>query len=90
MSEIPCELRISGYVALTLQTLSGVSNVYLICPMGPGLSAPLTGAHAHFGVLSLLAVITGLAIERTELGGRRRTVAICGVIVGQCSSRRRG
>lgn len=77
------ELRISGFVALTLQMLWGISNVYMISPMGPGLSAPITGAHAHFGVLSILAVVTGLAIERTELRGRRRTVAVWGFIVGQ-------
>lgn len=55
----------------------------MISPMGPGLSAPITGAHAHFGVLSVLAVVTGLTIERTALRGRRRSVAVWGFNVGQ-------
>lgn len=77
------ELRISGFVALTLQMLWGISNVYMISPMGSGLSAPVIGAHAHFGVLSILAVVTGLAIERTDLAGRRRSIAVWGFIAGQ-------
>lgn len=76
-------LRTSGFVALTLQMLWGISNVYMVSPMGPGLSGPVIGAHAHFGVLSILAVVTGFGIERTNLTGTQRTVAVWGFIVGQ-------
>ena len=76
-------LRTSGFVALTLQMLWGISNVYMISPMGSGISAPIVGAHAHFGVLSILAVVTGFGIERTDLTGRQRSVAIWGFIAGQ-------
>lgn len=76
-------LRSSGYVALTVQMLWGLIQVYAISPMGPGLPASSIGAHAHFGVLGILAVVTGLAIERTDLSGRTRNVAVYGFIVGQ-------
>lgn len=77
------ELRASGFIALTLQMLWGIGNVYAISPMGSGLPGAVIGAHAHFGILSILAVVTGLAIERTTLRGRRRSVAVWGFIAGQ-------
>lgn len=77
------ELRASGYVALTLQMLWGLYNTYLLMPGGPDITQPLIGGHAHFGVLGILAVVTGLAIERTDLSGRLRTIAVWGFIVGQ-------
>ncbi len=43
----------------------------------------MVGGHAHFGVLGILAVVTGLAIERTTLTGTARTVAVWGFIAGQ-------
>ncbi|MBP1986276.1 hypothetical protein [Halolamina salifodinae] len=77
-------LRISGYVALTIQMLWGLVQALLIAPVGPeGLPAVSIGAHAHFGVLSILAVVTSFGIERTTLSGRRRQVAVWGFIAGQ-------
>jgi hypothetical protein len=76
-------LRASGYVALTIQMLWGLGQVYLISPMGSGLPSASVGAHAHFGVLSILAVVTGFAIERTALTGTLRSVAIWAFVVGQ-------
>lgn len=77
-------LRTSGFVALTLQMLWGISNVYMLSPMGPGsISAPVIGAHAHFGILSILAVVAGFGIERTNLSGTQYSVAVWGFIVGQ-------
>lgn len=76
-------LRASGYVALTIQMLWGIVQSYMISPMGPGLPAVSIGAHAHFGILAILAVVTGFAIERTSLSGTRRQVAIWGFVVGQ-------
>jgi len=77
-------LRVSGYVALTIQMLWGVLQVYLLSPMGPGaVPGPSVGAHAHFGILSILAVVTGFAIERTNLTGTLRSVAVWGFIIGQ-------
>lgn len=77
------ELRASGYIALTLQMLWGLTQVFLITPGGPDLPPVSVGAHAHFGILSILAVVTGFAIERTDLAGTRRSVAVWGFIVGQ-------
>ncbi|GAB7014179.1 hypothetical protein [Halolamina salina] len=76
-------LRASGYVALTIQMLWGIVQSYMISPMGPGLPAVSVGAHAHFGILSILAVVTGFAIERTALSGTQRQVAVWGFVVGQ-------
>lgn len=77
-------LRISGYVALTIQMLWGLIQSLLIAPIGPeGLPAVAIGAHAHFGILSILAVVTGFAIERTDLTGTARQVAIWGFVLGQ-------
>lgn len=76
-------LRASGYVALTLQMIWGIVNVFAISPMGPGLPGASIGAHAHFGMLSILAVVTGFAIERTALVGTLRSTAIWAFVVGQ-------
>ena len=57
--------------------------MFAISPAGPGLPAASVGGHAHFGILSILAVVTGFAIERTELAGTLRSIAVWGFIVGQ-------
>ncbi|MDG5778635.1 hypothetical protein VB773_00155 [Haloarculaceae archaeon H-GB2-1] len=77
------ELRASGYVALTVQMIWGLVQVFAISPMGSGLPPASVGAHTHFGVLSILAVVTGFAIERTALTGTLRSVAVWGFIAGQ-------
>lgn len=77
------ELHASGYVALTVQMLRGLVQVFLVTPGGLTLPGPSVGAHAHLGVLSILAVVTGFAIERTALTGRLRSVAVRGFIAGQ-------
>lgn len=76
-------LRASGYVALTIQMIWGLVQVFAISPAGPGLPAASVGGHAHFGILSILAVVTGFAIERTELTETLGSVAVWGFVVGQ-------
>lgn len=76
-------LRASGYVALTLQMIWGLVNVFLISPIGSGLPGAAIGAYAHFGILSILAVVTGFAIERAALVGTLRSVAVWRFVVGQ-------
>jgi hypothetical protein len=76
-------LRASGYVALTIQMVWGLVQVFAVSPAGPGLSPVSVGAHAHFGMLSILAVVTGFAIERTALTGTLRSIAVWGFVVGQ-------
>jgi hypothetical protein len=82
-AEMSRTLRASGYVALTVQMLWGLVQVFAISPAGPGLPPVSVGAHAHFGVLSILAVVTGFAVERTSLTGTLRSVAVWGFVVGQ-------
>jgi hypothetical protein len=76
-------LRASGFVALTVQMVWGLVQVFAVSPAGPGLPPVSVGAHAHFGMLSILAVVTGFAIERTSLTGALRSVAVWGFVVGQ-------
>ena len=76
-------LRASGYVALTLQMIWGLVNVFMVSPIGSGLPGASVGAHAHFEILSILAVVTGFAIERTALTGRLRSIAIWAFVLGQ-------
>lgn len=83
IAEMCRPLRASGYVALTIQMIWGVVQVFAISPAGPGLPGASVGAHAHFGILSILAVVTGFAIERTELTGPTRSIAVWGFILGQ-------
>jgi hypothetical protein len=61
----------------------GLVQVFAVSPAGPGLPPVAVGAHAHFGMLSILAVVTGFAIERTALTGMLRSVAVWGFVVGQ-------
>ena len=61
----------------------GVAQVFAISPAGPGLPPVAVGAHAHFGMLSILAVVTGFAIERTALTGTLRSIAVWGFVTGQ-------
>jgi hypothetical protein len=82
-AEMSRTLRASGYVALTVQMAWGLIQTFAISPAGPGVPPVAVGAHAHFGVLSILAVVTGFAIERTALTGTLRAVAIWGFVVGQ-------
>jgi hypothetical protein len=64
--------------------LWGIANTYLISPMaGTVLPEIVIGAHAHFGMLSILAVVTGFAIERTSLADQWRSVAIWSFVAGQ-------
>lgn len=61
----------------------GLVQVFAISPAGPGVPAASVGGHAHFGILSILAVVTGFAIERTELTGTLHSIAVWGFIAGQ-------
>lgn len=74
-------LKISGFVALTLQMLWGMGNVVGL--MQGGNPAPAIGAHTHFGILSILAIVAGFAVDEFDIRGTQRTVAVWGFIVGQ-------
>lgn len=76
-------LKASGFVALTVQMVWGLAQVYLVMPGGAGLPGAAIGAHAHFGVLSILAVVTGYAVADVGLTGWTRSVAVWGFVAGQ-------
>ena len=43
----------------------------------------LIGAHAHFGVLGILAVVLGFAVDHFDVRGTRRQVVTYCFVVGQ-------
>lgn len=76
-------LKGSGFAGLSVQMLWGLYNTYAVMPTGPGLPAWVVGAHAHFGVLGILAVVLGFAVERYDVRGRKRSVVTWGFVAGQ-------
>lgn len=75
-------LKTSGFLGLTIQMLWGMYNVSILA----GGSAPpawLIGAHAHFGVLGILAVVLGLAVDHLDVTGTRRQVVTYFYVIGQ-------
>lgn len=76
-------LKTSGFVGLSVQMLWGMGNTYLITPGGPTLPAWVVGAHAHFGVLGILAVVLGFAVDRYDLPSTQQRVVTGGYVAGQ-------
>lgn len=76
-------LKASGFVGLAVQMLWGMQNTYLITPGGPTLPGWMIGAHAHFGVLGILAVVLGFSVDRYNVRGTRRSVVTWFYIAGQ-------
>ena len=56
-------LKFSGFLGLAVQMLWGMGNVVMIISSG-GNPPPqsIVGAHAHFGVLGILAIVVGFAV----------------------------
>ena len=74
-------LKVSGFLGLTVQMLWGMGNVVGLMQGGnPGAAV---GAHAHFGVLSIAAVVAGFAVEEFGVSGVQRSVAVWGYVAGQ-------
>lgn len=76
-------LKASGFAGLAVQMLWGMYNSYLLMPGGGGMPPWLTSAHAHLGVLSILAVVLGFAVDHYDLVGRTRSVVTSFYIAGQ-------
>ncbi|GGL52654.1 hypothetical protein [Halocalculus aciditolerans] len=76
-------LKTSGFLGLTVQMLWGMGNVVYLMGSPPAFWAEWVGAHAHFGVLGILAVATGFAVDHFETSGTRRTVVVYGFVLGQ-------
>lgn len=73
-------LKVFG--GLTVQMLWGMGNIVALIAAG-GSPGAVVGAHAHFGVLSILAAVTGFAVDEFEVAGRQRSVAVYGFVLGQ-------
>lgn len=79
-------LKTSGFLGLSIQMLWGMYNVFVLSPQGPGMTEPfqiLIGGHAHLGVLSILAIPLGFAVDHYGLTGTRRSVVTWFFIAGQ-------
>lgn len=76
-------LKTSGFLGLSIQMLWGMYNVYLITPGGPAITDWMIGAHAHFGVLGILAIVLGFAVDHYDVTGTRRAIVTYGYIAGQ-------
>lgn len=76
-------LKTSGFVGLTVQMIWGMSNVAFLIGGPPQFFNEWIGAHAHFGVLGILAVATGLAVTHYDVTGTRKQIVEYGFIIGQ-------
>ncbi|WP_435124383.1 hypothetical protein [Halobaculum sp. D14] len=76
-------LKVSGFLGLTVQMLWGIGNVASHMVGTPDNWAQIVGAHAHFGVLGILAVATGFAVDHYGTSGTRETVVVWGYVLGQ-------
>ncbi len=76
-------LKTSGFLGLAVQMLYGMQNAYLVMPGGPNLQSWMVGAHAHLGVLSILAIVVGFAVDHYDLQGRERSLVQWFYVVGQ-------
>ena len=75
-------LKTSGFLGLTVMMVVGLYQSYLLSS-GGGVPSWMIGGHAHLGVLSILAIVVGLAIPAMGISGRLER-AISGMfVVGQ-------
>lgn len=75
-------LKTSGFLGLAVMMSVGLHQVALLAG-GGGPPGWMIGAHAHLGVLSILAIVTGFAVESLALTGRLRTAVTGLFLVGQ-------
>ena len=75
-------LKTSGYLGLAVMMTVGLYQTSLLASAGqvPGW---MVGGHAHLGVLSILAVVTGFAIPAFDLTGTLETVTVGLFLLGQ-------
>lgn len=75
-------LKTSGFFGLAVMMSVGLYQVSLLAGGGapPGW---MVGMHAHLGVLSILAIVTGFAVDSLAVSGRARTLVTGFYVVGQ-------
>ena len=75
-------LETSDFLGLTTMMCVGLYQETIVAS---GASAPgwMVGGHAHLGVLSILAVVMGFAVDAFDLSGRLRTAVTGLYVTGQ-------
>jgi hypothetical protein len=75
-------LKTSGFIGLAVMMTVGLYQFGLLS-RGVGVPGWMIGAHAHLGVLSILAIVTGFAVDAFALAGRLRAAVTGLFLVGQ-------
>lgn len=75
-------LKTSGFLGLAVMMGVGLHQFGLLSS-GQGPPSWMVGAHAHLGVLSILAIVTGFAVEAFALAGRFRAAVTTLFLTGQ-------
>jgi cytochrome c oxidase subunit IV len=75
-------LKTSGFLGLTTMMLVGMYQHSLVAG-GGGAPGWMVGGHAHLGVLSILAIVMGFAVDAFALTGTLRTAVTGLFLVGQ-------
>lgn len=75
-------LETSGFLGLTAMMLVGMHQHALVAG-GGGAPGWMVGGHAHLGVLSILAIVMGFAVDAYALTGTLRSAVTGLFVVGQ-------
>ncbi|WP_162224381.1 hypothetical protein [Halorussus amylolyticus] len=75
-------LKTSGFLGLTVMMLVGLYQNMLVASQGAA-PAWMVGGHAHLGVLSILAIVMGFAVDALGVAGRMRSAVTGLYVVGQ-------
>jgi hypothetical protein len=75
-------LKTSGFLGLATMMVVGLYQNLLLAS-GQGVPGWLIGGHAHLGVLSILAIVLGFAVDAFDLAGRLRTAVTGLFLAGQ-------
>jgi cytochrome c oxidase subunit IV len=75
-------LKTSGFLGLAAMMVVGLYQHSLVAA-GGGAPSWLVGGHAHLGVLSILAIVMGFAVDAFALSGTLRTAVTGLFVVGQ-------
>lgn len=76
-------LKTSGFLGLAVMMTLGLYQVSLLAGGGAGPPGWMVGTHAHLGVLSIIAIVTGVAVEALEVVGTLRRAVTGLFLVGQ-------
>ena len=74
-------LKTSGFLGLTAMMTIGIYQLTLM-PDG-GAPGWLVGAHAHLGVLSIIAIVLGFVVDAFDLTKSLRSVVTGSFVAGQ-------